>query len=86
MQFLLNLAIVIFLTIFFGTLIAIGASLCVKEMVFICGDQVDHCGCFFLINIFVLNVLYINVFSSENLSIFSNLWDNLLEGKGFGYF
>ncbi len=83
MQFLLNLAIVIFLTIFLGTLIAIRASLCVKETMFICGDQVDHCECFFLINIFVLNFLYINVFSSENLNIFSNLWDNLLEGRDF---
>ncbi len=56
MQFLLNLAIVSFLTTNFGTLIAIGASLWVKETVLICGDQVDHCECFFPINFFVLNI------------------------------
>jgi hypothetical protein len=57
MQFLLNLAVVSFLTTNFGTLIAIGASLWVKETVLICGDQVDHCECFFPINFFVLNIL-----------------------------
>jgi hypothetical protein len=57
MWFLLNLVVVIFLTTNFGTLIAIGASLCVKEMVFVCGDQVNCCEYFFLINFFVLNIL-----------------------------
>ncbi len=56
MQFLLNLAVVSFLTTNFGTLIAIGASLCVKEMMLVCGDQIDHCECFFPINLFVLNI------------------------------
>ncbi len=57
MRFLLNLVVVIFLTTNFGTLIAIGASLCAKQMVFVCGDQVNRCECFFLINFFVLNIL-----------------------------
>ncbi len=57
MQFLLSLVVFIFLTTNFGTLIAIGASLCVKETMPVCGDRINCCECFFLIIFFVLNIL-----------------------------